>query len=100
MPRNIFKDISIPETGETLLTVLNQKNVTIEVIASSDILPGTVYNQKHDEWVLLLEGAAKLELDDRTMSLVKGDHVYIDSGKPHKVLETEKGTLWLAVHIY
>jgi len=97
---NILKGLKCPETGEDFSELLNRKNVIIERIVSSDILNDKLYVQEQDEWILLLEGSAVLELRGKEVSLTKMDSFFIESGIPHRVVKTEKGTVWLAVHIF
>ena len=55
--------------------------------------------QDHDEWVVVLAGAASLEIDGRQHALGAGDWVLLPAGVPHRVLATTAGTSWLAVHV-
>lgn len=99
MKTGIFK-MKTPKEGEIFDILLEHKNIKIERIVSSDEIPDKVYEQKQDEWVLLLKGSAKLELDGKVVEMREGDYLFIPSGQKHKVLETQPGTVWLAVHIF
>ncbi|TGX41663.1 cupin domain-containing protein [Sphingomonas naasensis] len=58
--------------------------------------------QAQDEWVLLLEGAAGLRIEDSDeVSLRAGDHVWIARGQKHWVTWTAKDrpSVWLAIHL-
>ena len=58
--------------------------------------------QAQDEWVLLLEGAAGLRIEDSAeVKLEPGDHVWIAAGQKHWVTWTarDRATVWLAVHV-
>lgn len=58
--------------------------------------------QDQDEWVLLLEGAAGLRIEDSSeVTLGAGDHVWIARGQKHWVTwtATDRETVWLAVHL-
>ena len=48
--------------------------------------------------VLLLAGAARLEVDGQPVEMSERDWLMIPAGTPHRVLGTEPGTEWLAVH--
>lgn len=96
---NIFQT-AIPNKGETFSTLLDHKNIKIERIVSSDKIPDKVYEQKQDEWVVLLKGGAKLDLDGKIVEMKVGDYLFISAKQRHKVLKTEAGTVWLAVHIF
>lgn len=54
-----------------------------------------------DEWVLLIQGAAQLDLGDRLVNLAPGDHLLIPAGQKHRVTQTapDQPTVWQAVHI-
>ena len=86
--------------AEIFTTLLEHKNIKIERIVSSDKISDKVYVQKQDEWVFLLKGKAKLDLDGKMIELKEGESLFIPSGKKHKVLQTQSGTVWLAVHIF
>jgi len=95
---NLF-DTSTPETGETFTTLFHNKNVKIIRIISSDRIEPVIYDQDEEEWVAVLEGEAVMELDGERITLKRGDTLLIPAHTPHTVLETQKGTVWLAVHI-
>ena len=96
---NIY-DYTIPQSGETFTTLLEHKNIKINRIVSSNDLDETEYLQEEDEWLILLEGKATLLLAHEEKTLTKGESLFIPSKTPHRVLHTEKGTLWLTVHIF
>jgi len=95
---NLF-DYAVPEKEETFSTLLTHKNIQIERIVSSDNVKEKTYIQEEDEWVVLLEGEAVLQIKGEEKKLGKGESLFIPAKTPHKVLQTQKGTLWLAVHI-
>ncbi len=92
-------DYSLPDSGEAFATLLSQPNVTIERIVSSRHVQPKTYMQDHDEWVVLLEGAALIRMDDKDMQLRRGDSLLIPAHTPHTVASADDGTVWLAVHI-
>jgi len=96
---NIF-DYAVPEKNEAFSTLLIHKNIEIKRIVSADTVETKSYTQKEDEWVVVLKGQAVLLLKDKECRLSKGDTLFIPAKTPHKVLQTQKGTLWLTVHIY
>ena len=95
---NLF-DYTIPVAGEDFIPLLKHKNITINRIVSADTLEAKTYIQEEDEWVILLEGEAILQIEEKRRKLIKGDSLLIPAKTVHKVLHTQKGTLWLAVHI-
>ncbi len=96
---NIY-DFKIPDKLESFETLLAYKNIKIVRIVSSDQLEEKTYIQEEDEWVVLLEGEAILEVDGRNHSLQKGDSLFIPAKTSHQVLLATRGTLWLAIHIF
>ena len=96
---NLF-DYDIPDTGESFDTLLEQKNIKIVRIVSSDRFEEQLYVQKEDEWVVVLEGKATLLINNEEKHLCKGDSLFITAQTPHSVLSAAHGTLWIAVHIY
>ena len=98
---NLFHPLYAPTSGEVFEDLLRLGPVRIERIASSSIPEPVLYDQSQDEWVLLLQGKARLWLNGDEIDLGAGDHVLIPAHTPHRVLETsaEPCCLWLAVHI-
>ncbi|WOE69738.1 cupin domain-containing protein [Hydrogenimonas thermophila] len=95
--QNLFSK-SVPNSGELFETLLKNDEVTIEVIISSNSPEPTQYNQTYDEAVLLITGKANLLINEKEVVMNPGDFLHIPANTPHKVLKTEKGTRWLAIH--
>jgi cupin 2 domain-containing protein len=89
-----------PESGESSEEPARLGSVVIEHILSGALASPVDYNQSHDEWVLVLEGAAVLEIDDERVDLTRGDWVLLPAHVPHRLIESRPGTSWLAVHYY
>ncbi len=87
-----------PLNGETFLPLLDNPRVLVEQILSSASASDELYVQERDEWVVALEGSAVLEIDGVTVELTAGDWIVLPAGVPHRVVRTEHGTNWLAVH--
>ena len=94
---NIY-DYATPSIGEEFTTLLEKKDIKIARIVSSDKLEDKEYSQAENEFVILLEGKATLEIEGKNVTLNIGDTLYIPAKTKHKVLATQKGTLWIAVH--
>lgn len=69
-------------------------------IVSSDHIEPMEYIQDEDEWIVLIEGAARVLLEEKERALKKGDTLFIPAKTPHHILKTSLGTVWLAIHIY
>ncbi len=99
--KNIFDTLQHPNTGDELFTtLLEHKNIKIELIHSHSVENGKWYRQTQDEWVLLLKGEATLELEGVMCHLGSGDSLFIEKNRKHRVLQTDAQTLWLTVHIF
>ncbi len=96
---NFFDNLSVPAKGETFEELVRAGRVRIERITSSDTPEHTEYIQEHDEWVLLMKGGAVLAMDGAEHRLAAGDYLFIPKRTKHHVIQTEAGTVWLAVHI-
>ena len=88
-----------PGAGETFTTLLWQPGVTVEQIVSSDAPDTHEQVGDADEWVVLLDGSADLEVEGVVRTLAAGDWVVLPAGTPHRVLSTSSGARWLAVHV-
>ncbi len=95
---NIYNH-DIPDIGEDFYTLFKGDRVQIKKIVSSNKLEDKLYIQEDDEFVVLIEGEAILEVDKKIITLIKGDTLLIPAKIPHKVLHTKKGTIWLAIYI-
>ena len=98
--RNLFENAAPPATGERFETLLVHKNLVVERILSSSHIEPKRYVQSQDEWVLLVQGTAELEIDGKTEILRPGDFVFLAAKTPHCVKSVSGGALWLAVHLH
>lgn len=100
---NIFQ-IPADLPNEEVFEVLASKDATrIERIISTGqrTPPGQWYDQAEDEWVVLLQGEARLAYRDGSVRrLVAGDAVLIPAHQAHRVDYTSAAPpcIWLAVH--
>ena len=90
---------SAPAKGERFDELARFGNTTVERIVSSAEPASEPYDQSHDEWVVLLQGQARLEVHGKVIELGPGDHVALPAHTPHRVLSTSTGAVWLAVHV-
>ncbi len=104
-PRNIFTIDRLPAKSDSELfeTLCRDKNIHIERIVSQGhtTSPGHWYDQEHNEWIIILQGTATLELkNDEKIDLSKGDYLLIPSGLKHRVSYTSQDPvcIWLAIH--
>jgi cupin 2 domain-containing protein len=86
-------------SGEHVEELVQVGEVVIEQILSGVVDRPVDYAQDHDEWVVLLGGAAELEVDGERLSLEQGDWVLLPRQTPHRLIRTAQGTNWIAVHV-
>jgi cupin 2 domain-containing protein len=101
---NILAPLPAALEGEVFESITASGGVRIERIVSNGqaTAEGEWYDQKQDEWVLLLAGSAGLLFADSAepVRLGSGDHLLIPAGCRHRVAWTDphQKTVWLAVH--
>ena len=95
-----FFEYSLPEVdSEEFTTLLERKNVKISRIISNTLQTEQTFCSEKDEWVIVLQGCAKLEMNSHVHKLTKGSSLFIPAGTEHKLLKTKKIVVWLAVYI-
>lgn len=103
MSGNLFADIA-PSVEEQFTELLARPGVRIERIVSTGQAspPGFWYEQEQAEWVVILQGEARLRFEDEpdARRLKAGDFVDIAAGRRHRVDWTDPAqtTVWLAIH--
>jgi cupin 2 domain-containing protein len=85
--------------GERVERIVQVGETVIEQILSGELDEPLDYDQDHDEWVVVLRGAAELEVNGERLSLETGDWVLLKRRTPHRLVRTTRGTSWLAVHL-
>lgn len=102
---NLLQDLPTALPDEVMQDLVCRDGVRIERIVSHGqaSAPDDWYDQDENEWVLLLAGAARLQIDDegeRTLVILKpGDHYLLPAHLKHRVDWTtpHEPTVWLAV---
>ena len=101
--QHLFTDLPNAVAEECVAVLAENRNIRIERIVSTgqSSPPGFWYDQDEHEWVVLLQGGAKLLFDGdaHSLQLDPGDHVLIPAHKRHRVAWTRPDvpTIWLAV---
>ncbi|MBU0991373.1 MAG: cupin domain-containing protein [Proteobacteria bacterium] len=101
--RNIFTGIPKEIDKELFQEVLKSDHLKIErIVSNGQCSPqGFWYDQKQNEWVLVLQGSAGMLFDnqDDIIVLKAGDYLFIPSGNKHRVEWTDSNinTIWLAI---
>ena len=93
----------LPSTipAELTETLVAASSVRIErIVSHGHASPDDFwYDQPEHEWVVVLQGAARLRFDDEVRKLGPGDYVNIPAHRRHRVEWTtpDEPTVWLAV---
>lgn len=97
---NIFKlpDELLPE--ELFQTLLKNDHILIErVVSTGQVTPsGEWYDQKRDEWLIVLQGEGELSYENGSrIRLSTGDYLFIPAHQKHRVEYTssEPPCIWL-----
>jgi cupin 2 domain-containing protein len=103
---NIRSDLpQRPLADEMVDLLLERSGLRIErIVSSGQVTPeGQWYDQETDEWVLVVEGAARLRIDgeETDRELNEGDWILLPAHCRHRVAWTraEPPTIWLAIHV-
>jgi cupin 2 domain-containing protein len=102
-PTNLFSDLPEQAEEEIFTTLLQRPECRVERIVSygQSSPEGFWFDQAWDEWVLLIQGSAELDVEGQTVKLVPGDHLLIRAGQKHRLTYTDQNqpTVWLAIHL-
>lgn len=101
---NLLEKLPAAKRAEAFTELLSRPGVRLErIVSRGQATPEDApMVQDRDEWVLLLEGAAGIRVEDSAeVSLAPGDHLLIERGRKHWVTWTAKdrATVWLALHL-
>ena len=86
-----------PPEGEATVELARAAGFTVEQILSGRLAAPQDYEQDHDEWVVILDGAAVLEVDGVAHELGAGDWWLLPAGTRHRLVRAAPGTSWLTV---
>ncbi len=88
-----------PERFDAVLSGSGAFRVERIVSGGQTTPEGEWYDQDQDEWVVVIEGAARLQYDNgEEIALGRGDSLFLPRHKRHRVTFTSVPCLWLAVH--
>lgn len=102
---NIFENVLIDKENEEFRDILKSENLRIErIVSNGQNSPNDFwYDQDENEFVLLLQGHAILEIEEKNnileIELKEGDYINIEANVKHRVKYTSlnETTIWLAV---
>jgi cupin 2 domain-containing protein len=102
---HLFADLPDASTQEQFQTLAAAAGARVERIVScgQTTPPDEWYDQDHDEWVVVLQGSARLVIEGQPgeISLGEGDWVDLPTRCRHRVSFTssEPPCVWLAIHL-
>jgi cupin 2 domain-containing protein len=101
---NLHDGVPRKAEAEIFTALLERPGIRIErIVSTGQATPADApFRQDHEEWVLLLSGAAGLWIEgEGEVRLLPGDCVTIAAGAAHRVTWTDADapTVWLAVHL-
>ena len=98
---NIFEEIIIDKNEEKFFEIFKNETIKIEkIVSNGQTSPQNFwYEQEENEFVLVLEGFAILQFEDKEIELKKGDCLNIKAKQKHRVKFTSlnEPTIWFAV---
>ena len=100
--QNLFSDLPSGLPEESVDVLARGEHVRVERIVSTGHAspPGFWYDQAEHEWVVVLQGEARLLVEgDEPLTLRPGDHLLLPAHRRHRVEWTspDEPTVWLAV---
>ncbi len=99
--QRLFPEPDIPMEGERFEELLARGQVRVERILSAPGSASGPYDQEQDEWLLLLQGRALLEVAGERVELKAGESLFLPAHTLHSVLDTSGNPpcIWLALHL-
>ncbi len=102
LPANVFANLPRQLPEELFTTLLAAGKLRIERIVSLGhaSAEGFWFDQDQHEWVVLLQGAARLRFEEGEIELKPGSYLNIPAHRRHRVEWTtpNEPTIWLAIH--
>ena len=98
---NLFADIPHDLPREIFHTILSRQKLRIErIISQGQASPEDFWcDQNEHEFVVLLQGAARLRFEEGEIEMKPGDFIDIQAHQRHRVEWTDPNqpTIWLAI---
>ncbi len=98
---NVFEELPVNKNEELFFEIFKNEKIKIEkIVSNGQTSPDNFwYEQKENEFVLVLEGFAIVEFEDFEIELKKGDCLNIKAMQKHRVKFTSlnETTVWFAV---
>lgn len=99
---SLFADIPSHLPDELVETLLTSAHFRIErIVSQGHASPKDFwYDQRQREWLMLIQGSARLRFENSVTELKPGDWINIPAHQRHRVEQTDAAqpTIWLAIH--
>jgi len=96
---NLFEITTLPNIdNEIFETLLKNNDIEIKKIISNTLKTPQTFKSQKNEFVLLLKGCAKIEINGEVKKLKSGDTLFIPANTEHVLLKTKKIAIWLAIY--
>lgn len=99
--KNILENTGGAGEEEQFNLLLKLPNCRIDRIVSAghSSPKGFWYEQENDEWIMLVQGKATLEFEDRLVEMKAGDYLFLPMNCKHRIEATsiEPVCIWLCV---
>ena len=102
--QSLFDSVPSNLPEEQFSTLLQTENFRlVRIVSTGQTTPeGEWYDQEESEWVLVLQGSAKIRFEecDVTKTLSPGEYLQISAHVRHRVewTDPDQPTVWLALH--
>ena len=97
--KDAYPSLEEPELFDTLAAGAGSIRVE-RIVSNGQVTPeGEWYDQDLDEWVVVLEGEARLHyMDGEEVGLKKGDSLFLPKRRKHREDYTSYQCIWLAIN--
>ena len=96
---NLFEIKNLPNIDKEIFeTLLKKDDIEIKKIVSNTLKTPQTFKSDKNEFVILLKGCAKIEINDEIKKLKSGDTLFIPANTKHTLLKTKKIAIWLAIY--
>lgn len=99
--KNILENTGEAGEEEQFKLLLKLPNCRIDRIVSAghSSPEGFWYDQENDEWIMLVQGEATLEMEEKQVEMKTGDYLFLPKNCKHRVKSTsvDPVCIWLCV---
>ncbi|WP_294141869.1 cupin domain-containing protein [uncultured Sanguibacteroides sp.] len=99
--KSIYEAIGQAGSKELVTVLLRKENVRVErIVSTGQVSPeGFWYDQEEDEWVMIVQGEAVLNVEGEWKELKQGDYLFLPKHCKHRVEKTgeKPPCIWLCL---